>query len=80
MLNQKNNLFKNTVIIGIGTICTKILGFIMLPLYTLWLSPEEYGEYDLTVSYISLIIPFITMQLEQAIFRFIKRNKDDSFR
>ena len=50
MSQNRKDLFKHTIIIGIGTICTKFLSFIMIPLYTVWLSPEEYGEYDLIVS------------------------------
>lgn len=75
---KNNTLFKNTVIIGIGTICTKFISFMMVPLYTMWLLPEEYGNYDLIVSYLSLLIPIITFQLEQAIFRFSLKNTSES--
>ena len=50
MAKNQRNLFKNTIIIGIGTICTKLISFIMIPFYTKWLSPDEYGDYDLIIS------------------------------
>ena len=69
-MNKTNKLLKNTFIIGIGVLCTKVISFIMIPLYTSWLNPLEYGNYDLLVSYLTLFVPFITVELEQAIFRF----------
>lgn len=69
-MKRSDELLNNTIIIGIGTISTKLLSFLLVPFYTMWLSPEEYGNFDLLVTYISFIIPFITFQLEQAIFRF----------
>lgn len=75
---KNKRLLKNTVIIGIGTFCTKLLSFIMLPLYTRWLSPESFGEYDLLVSYLSLFIPIITLELEQTIFKWSLEKKENS--
>lgn len=69
-MNRKKELFKNTIIIGIGNIFTKAISFFLVPLFTLWLSTKEYGDYDLLYSYVTLIVPVITLQLEQAILRF----------
>lgn len=80
MNDPKKDLFKNTIMIGIGTFCTKIISFLLVPFYTRWLSPEDYGNYDLIVSYLTLLIPFITLQLEHAVFRFSLTNNKDSKR
>lgn len=67
---QKNSaLIKNSLVVGIGTLSAEALAFILVPLYSLWMRPEEYGNYDLVVSYVSLFVPFITLQLEQAVYR-----------
>ena len=43
-LNNTNKaLFKNTGIIAIGQISTKIVNFLLLPLYTALLTTQEYG-------------------------------------
>ena len=67
-MSKNKRLLKNTIIIGIGVMCTKAISFLMVPFYTMWLSPAQYGEYDLLVSYLSLFVPIITLQVEQAIF------------
>lgn len=77
-MKRNDELLENTIIIAIGVFTTKILSFILVPFYTLWLSPEEYGNFDLLVTYISFFIPFATFQLEQAIFRFCMENKSKS--
>lgn len=61
-------LLKNSVFIGIGTIASRLIVFVLVPLYSMWLSPEDYGTFDLTVTYITLCVPFATLQLEQAIY------------
>lgn len=77
-MKRNEKLLLNTIIIAIGTFTTKVLSFIMVPFYTAWLSPEEYGDFDLLVTYISFFISFVTLQLEQAIFRFCMENRKDS--
>lgn len=66
---REKSLFKNTLIITIGKICTQMITFFLLPLYTGILSTEEYGLVDLLNTLILLLVPLITFQIEQAIFR-----------
>lgn len=79
-MKRSDKLFLNTLIIAIGTFTTKVLSFIMVPFYTLWLSPSEYGNFDLLISYIAFFIPFATFQLEQSVFRFSLSNKKEAKR
>ena len=46
-MNREKTLVKNTLIITIGKICTQLITFLLLPLYTGILSTEEYGVVDL---------------------------------
>lgn len=75
-MNRKKELLKNTVVIGIGNIFTKAISFLLVPLFTLWLTTKQYGDYDLLYSYISLVVPAITLQLEQAVLRFTLDDKE----
>ena len=67
-MNREKKLIKNTLIITIGTICTKMITFFLLPLYTGVLTTEEYGTVDLLNTLIFLMIPLITLQTEHAVF------------
>lgn len=78
-MNREKKLFKNTLILSIGNICTKLITFFLLPLYTAVLSTEEYGIVDLLNTLVSLFLPIVTFQIEQAVFRSLLdiRENDD---
>lgn len=69
-MSRGKELIKNTAIIAVGKVCTKFLSFFLLPFYTAVLSQEDYGVVDLINTYISLLLPLIVFQIEDAIFRF----------
>lgn len=70
-MSKKKDLIKNTLILAFGRMSTKLVVFFLLPLYTFFLTPEEYGTVDLIITYLSLSVPVITLQLEMASFRFL---------
>ena len=55
----------------------KSLGFLLLPVYTSYLSTEEYGIVDVILTTSCLISPFVSLGMPGAIFRFNIENKDD---
>jgi len=80
-VSKGRELLKNTLIIGFGKIATQFVAFFLLPLYTYFLSPAEFGFVDLAVTYLTLLIPALTLQLEMASFRFlVDARKDDDRR
>lgn len=70
-MSRSRVLMKNTGILMIGKISTQFVNFILLPLYTHKLSTEEYGILDLYITIANILIPVITLQLEQGVFRFL---------
>ena len=78
-MKEKRELIKNTIIISIGKFSTKLVTFLLLPLYTAILLPAEKGEVDLLNRISMFLMPLITLQMEEALFRFLIEtdNKDD---
>lgn len=70
-MNKNKELAINTAIIVFGRMCTQFLSFLLLPLYTSYLSTEEYGIFDLVITLISLCMPLVFWQIEDAVFRFL---------
>lgn len=70
-MKREKQLLKNTVIVAIGQISTKFISFFLLPLYTAYLSTEEYGVVDLLNTYVSLLLPLVFLQIDQSIFRYL---------
>lgn len=76
MKNKETELIKNTTIVSIGKMCTQLITFFLLPLYTAILTTEEYGVVDLLNTLVGLLLPIITLQLEQGIFRYLIERRD----
>ncbi len=76
--NRAKDLAFNTIIIGIGKFSTQIVSFLLLPLYTSILTTEEYGIYDLILTITTFALPFITLLMEESMFRFLIDCKDDN--
>ena len=70
-MSKGKDLAKNTAIVSIGKICTQLITFFLLPVYTTVLSNEEYGVVDLLNTLTSLLLPIVTLQIEQGIFRYL---------
>lgn len=70
-MSKSAELIKNTLILGIGRFSSQFIGLALLPIYTSFLNPAEYGLVDLVTICITLVVPAITLQTEMAAFRFL---------
>lgn len=70
-MSKKRELMKNTIIIFLGKVSTQLISFFLLPLYTSFLLTKDYGFVDLITTYITLIVPIITLELEMSVFRYL---------
>lgn len=64
------NLMKNIGFMTIGNFASKIMNFILIPIYTAKLTTEEYGSADLIFTTLSLLIPILTLEINEAVLRF----------
>lgn len=69
-MGKYKTLAKNTGFVFIGTIGSKLINVVMLPLYTHWLKPEEFGAVDSMTTYSMFIIGFVCLCLPDALFIF----------
>lgn len=76
-MSRGKELIKNTAIIAVGRISTQFISFFLLPLYTACLSTVEYGEVDLNNTIRSLLIPIVTLMLEQAVYVYMLEARGD---
>lgn len=71
-------LLKNFFIYGIGGILSKLIGFLLLPIFTSKLSPEEYGYYDLIISISTIVAIGGMLQLDAGFQQFYFKKKTDA--
>lgn len=70
MNSRISELLKNTALFTVANIGSKILVFLMVPLYTAVLSTEEYGISDLVQTTSALLYPLLTCMISEAVLRF----------
>jgi len=62
-------LFKHSAVYGLGSVLNRLIGFILLPLYTRYLTPVDYGISSLLLITNSLAVIFAQWGIGSAIFR-----------
>ena len=69
-VNKYKTLLKDTFIFSIGNLGSKIILFLLVPLYTNYLTTEEYGIAELVTTFSQLVIPFAGICINDAVIRF----------
>jgi len=81
-MSAYNKLLKNSAVFAIGNLGTKLISFILVPIYTYSLTKEQYGSTDLITTTISLLLPLLSLSIYDAMLRFSmdkNYNKTDVF-
>ncbi|MFE0441032.1 lipopolysaccharide biosynthesis protein [Aerococcus sp. NPDC058936] len=75
-MDRYKKLLSNSFIFTIANFGSKIITFLMVPLYTNYLNPNQYGSVDLITTTVSLLVPLLSMEIGQAIIRYSIENTD----
>lgn len=76
-MTKVGKLAKNTGVLAIGSFSSKILIFLLVPLYTAVLTPGEFGAYEIIYNSCGLLIPMLTLNVSDAMLRFpLEKNAD----
>lgn len=76
-MQQEKVLLKNTAIYAIANFGSKILSLLVVPLYTHYIDPNELGIYDLIITTITLLIPLLTFQMSDGVYRWLLDPQQD---
>ncbi|RKI30429.1 multidrug transporter [bacterium 1xD8-6] len=68
--SKYKDLSKNTILFMINSFGSKIISFLLVPLYTYVLSTKDYGTADLITSMVQLLVPVLTLNIQDAVLRF----------
>lgn len=69
-INRKNNMMKKSFLYLIGNFSSKIFGTLIIPIYAVYLSAPELGNYDFQYSIGNLLSPIIALAIWESILRF----------
>ena len=75
-MNPLKQLLSQTAVYGLSSIVGRILGYLLVPLYTRVLVEAVYGEVVELYSYIAVLLIILTYGMETAFLRFAKSKQD----
>ena len=78
MRHTMKKLGINTIIISLGMVLPKIIMVVLLPLYTKYLTTDEYGIYDLFCNLAILILPIVSLQIQTSVYKLLKKEKKEN--
>ena len=78
--SRSSKFVKDIGIYAIGNIGSKIITFLMVPMYTHYVDKSDFGYYDLCFTWCLLLMPFVTLQLRDGAFRFLLDCDNDTRR
>lgn len=80
MAENKKSLSGLFLIYSIGNISSRLINFALVFVTTFFLSREEVGNYDLLLVTMSLVTPLVTLQLTDAVLRWLLEDQSIKIR
>lgn len=74
------NVGKQFAIYGLGDLLNKAIAFMLLPVYTHYLHPQEYGVMEMLDLTMYLVSMFLTLGIPAAVVRFYYKQNDETHR
>lgn len=77
-MSREGKIVKNIIVYSIGNFGSKILAYIMVLVYTHYITASELGYYDIVLMTISLLQPFVLMMFDDGIYRWMIDDDQDN--
>jgi len=77
---QIKRLVRHSAIYGLGGIVSRILGVLLLPLYTRYLRPSDYGAIETLIALSAVLVTVFRLGISSAFFRFYFDETDEAGR
>jgi len=77
MRSDKKKVLINSLLYTSGNILLRFFSFLLIPLYTAFLIPEQYGIVNLATGFVSVFSCIIMSGLQYSVIRFYADYKDD---
>jgi O-antigen/teichoic acid export membrane protein len=67
---QLARLLRHSAVYGLTALASRIASFFLLPLFTRFLAPSDYGRIEMLVALVALLIPLLRAGVATSFFRF----------
>lgn len=69
-MNTYKKLIGNSFVFAIGNLGSKVIAFLLIPLYTYFLSTNEFGTIDIITTSVNMLLPIVSASIFEAVLRF----------
>lgn len=76
-MNEYKRLGLDTLYMLVGNFGSKLIIFLLLPIYTRLLSTKEFGKIELVLSYSNLLLPILSFLMCEAVFRLAMGKREE---
>jgi O-antigen/teichoic acid export membrane protein len=77
---QIKRLARHSAIYGVGGLIQRVLAVLLLPLYTRYLSDEDYGAIEMLVALTTILFTLLRAAIQNSFFRFYFDSDDPAYR
>ena len=74
--SREAKLVKNTLIYTVSNFGSKVLTFLIVPLYKYYLTTEEFGTYDTIISFMNLLAPICILAIHEGLLRWLLKSNE----
>lgn len=75
---SSKKVLQNSFFYSLSSILVKAFGFVLLPIYTIYLSPEQYGIVNLSISFTNVAVYVVALSVYSSVIRFYVDFLDDN--
>lgn len=79
-MNRYKKLIGNSAIFAVGNLGSKLMQFILIPVYSYTLTISQFGKADFITTIIGLVSPLIYLDMVDGVFRFTLDESEDKKR
>ena len=77
MDKSTKKLLSGSVVYFVGNALTQFVSLLLMRFVTGHITPEEYGFFNLVTTVSNLVVPLITLQIADAVFRFVLKSDSE---
>ena len=77
MIQYFKRIASHTLIYGIGDVAVKAIGFLLIPLYTRYLTPDDYGIWSLVHTFQMILIIVFSLGFNSAVFKVYHQTENE---
>ena len=68
---KTKKLISNLATFALGNLGSKLISFILIPIFTRYMSTSEFGHVDIITTTVNMLLPMVALSVSEAVFRFV---------